>query len=427
MKPHAVHSNLAWVTRFSFATCPQPPRLGGHVREVLRASTATTRRPALTLSLVRQDRQELRPTRVEDAAVQARLGRGAIGQEGAGRVGVGPGFGGAGHARRVQLLVGDHVVVPHEGERGLVRVVQAPAPDPRVQLRHAAGGGPVRLGAPPGALGERREVPLRFGEFVGGLVEEAGTCDVCAVGGGQKVRDTHVDPDDRTRGGQGFGWYVVAGEDGVPAVPLPLHRDRLDPAAYGPVLVDADVTDALEAYAGLWVVGGGVPAAPVAVLGEGHRVEVADALEPGVSRRLTGLDAAEERLECLVQAAQGGLLGGERPAALTLRVERPDLLELGRLVAILDARPGDVPVGVAAFLQGSVVQRAVIPQHLAQRDRLTDRRAQQKLIRTQQNAARPLTRFPRSKQIWSLYRPSLTTQWTPTLRGSGPRIRFPHG
>ncbi|WP_413797884.1 ABC transporter permease [Streptomyces iranensis] len=55
----------------------------------------------------------------------------------------------------------------------------------------------------------------------------------------------------------------------------------------------------------------------------------------------------------------------------------------------LNTRPGGVPVGIAAFLQGSVVQRAVIPQHLAQRDRLTGRRAQQELIRTQQNAARP--------------------------------------
>src|SRR5262249_37248643 len=121
--------------------------------------------------------------------------------------------------------------------------------------------------------------------------------------------------------------------------------------------------------------------AAVAVLREGDGVEVTDALEPGVARGLPGFDAAEERLERLVEAAQGGLLGGERPPALAVRVEGPGGLELGGLVPVAGARFRRVPVGVAAFLKGAVVQGAVVAQYPAHCCRLTGCGTQEERVR----------------------------------------------
>src|SRR5690606_30405588 len=109
----------------------------------------------------------------------------------------------------------------------------------------------------------------------------------------------------------------VARQDHVPAGALALDGDRLHPAAHGPVLVDADVPDALQPdERGRAVFGLGVPPAAVAVLGPLDGVEPAPALETREPRRAPGLDAGEERAERLVESSQGGLLGGERPAAL---------------------------------------------------------------------------------------------------------------
>jgi hypothetical protein len=137
----------------------------------------------------------------------------------------------------------------------------------------------------------------------------AGVVDVHAVGVGQERGDTEVNAD------------------------------------HGPVLVDLDVTDALKADAGDGIVRGGV---------RGY---------PGFS----GLDPPEEGLERPVQAAQRRLLRAERPAAVPFGVEGADVLELRGLLPVLDARLGRVPVGVAAFLQGAVVEAAVIAQHLGKR------------------------------------------------------------
>lgn len=271
-------------------------------------------------------------------------------------------------------------------------------PDPGVQLGDLPGRRAMALGALPGPLRERREVPLRLAQLRGHRGEESRVGDVLAVRGGQEVGDARVDADHRPRGQQGLRGHAVAGEDDVPAGSLALHRDRLDPAAHGPVLAHPDVPDTLEPYACPRIVGGGVPSAAVAALGEGDGVEVPDALEAGVSRALPGLDPAEERLERLVQSARGGLLGGERPTALTLRIEYPDLLELGGLVPVADRGLRGVPVGVTAFLEGAVVQGAVVPQHLAEHGRLTGRGAQEELVRADHRSRLRSTRSPSARR-----------------------------
>jgi hypothetical protein len=67
---------------------------------------------------------------------------------------------------------------------------------------------------------------------------------------------------------------------------------------------------------------------------------------------------AEDRIE----AAESLLLGGERVAALSIRVGGADLLQLGRLVAVGDADLAQA-LGVAALLESGVVQVTVVGQH----------------------------------------------------------------
>ncbi|PZG13137.1 hypothetical protein C1J01_30770 [Nonomuraea aridisoli] len=64
-------------------------------------------------------------------------------------------------------------------------------------------------------------------------------------------------------------------------------------------------------------------------------------LEPWITGFRPGGDSAKEGGEPSVQAAQGGLLGRERPASLALFVVGADVFQLGRLVAVADggARP----------------------------------------------------------------------------------------
>jgi hypothetical protein len=157
-----------------------------------------------------------------------------------------------------------------------------------------------------------------------------------------------VDPDHAA--GLGQRLVLLDTEHDEPLTALTLDGDGLDPAGHRAVLVDLHMPDALEADPGDRVVRGGVPAAAVPVLREVHRVEPVHPAKARIAGRLPGLDAAEERLHRLVQAAQGGLLRGERPAALTLRVERPDLLQLRGLHPVPDGALRDVPPAVAAFL-----------------------------------------------------------------------------
>jgi acyl-CoA dehydrogenase-like protein len=106
-----------------------------------------------------------------------------------------------------------------------------------------------------------------------------------------------------------------------------------------------------------------------------------------VAGLVSGLDPPEQRGERLVQATQRRcLLAGERPAALTFRVERPDVLQLRRLVPVADAGFRHMPVGGPAFLQRPVIERAVIPKHLRHCLRLLGRRAEEELIRAAHSA-----------------------------------------
>jgi hypothetical protein len=122
------------------------------------------------------------------------------------------------------------------------------------------------------------------------------------------MRQTHVYADYGACRWKGLSRNVLAHDSDVPANSFPFYRDRLYAPPNSTMLVHAHVSDALNPEASLRIVRGGIPPTAVAIPREDDGVKVANTLEARVSRSLTGFDPTEERLESLVQAAQGGLL-----------------------------------------------------------------------------------------------------------------------
>ncbi|SDJ90927.1 hypothetical protein SAMN05421874_10433 [Nonomuraea maritima] len=303
-------------------------------------------------SLVRENRQEHPPTRVEDASVERGLGSdvpsGLLDRARSG----------AGHVRDPQVLVHDHVVVADQRVRRPVCVIESLAADLAVQC-----GDPCHLLATafgPALLAG--EAPLRGGEAISGRGEVTRVGHVRTVRRRDKRGHTHIQADHSARGGKRLGGHAVTGEDHIPAGAFPPHADRLDGARHAAVLVHADMPDALQPHERRGgVLGLGVPSAAVTVLRPLDRVEPAPALETGEAGPTTLADPLEEPGERLVQAAQGGLSGGERPTRLPVRVISTDVLRLARLIAVPD-RHACLAVGGAAVLRSGVVELTVVFQ-----------------------------------------------------------------
>lgn len=134
------------------------------------------------------------------------------------------------------------------------------------------------------------------------------------VTGGGEVGHTHVDPGNKTCRGQRCCRHTVAGEHHEPAASFACNAEGFDAALDRAVLMHPHMPHTLHTDAGLPVLGCGVPAAAVAVLGELHRVETAHTLEPGIAGRLTCCDAAEER---------GALFNRRNVACCELNDQRP--------------------------------------------------------------------------------------------------------
>jgi hypothetical protein len=185
-----------------------------------------------------------------------------------------------------------------------------------------------------------------------------------AIGGGGEAGDPQVDTDRGSGRFEGPGGHLVAGQDQHPAAPLMANLDGLDPAFHSAVDADLYLSDSLQVHPA----GVRLPTAAITVLGPFDTVEPVRWLEPGVARRLASVDPPEEAGERPAQPAQRRLLGRERPHR-HIRPDRPDLLELRRLLRVGDAGPSQPP-GVSSFLEGGVVQLAVRCQALPQGDML---------------------------------------------------------
>jgi hypothetical protein len=134
-----------------------------------------------------------------------------------------------------------------------------------------------------------------------------------------------------------------------------LESKHLHPADNRPVGLDLHLPDTLEASP----CPPALRAAPAGTvtIHKVDRVPASRGLEARVAGPAAGPHSLEEALEGAVQAAQGLLLTGERPAALSVRVGPADLGELRGLVAVAD-RHAMAPC-LPALFQGGVVQVAV--------------------------------------------------------------------
>ncbi len=109
--------------------------------------------------------------------------------------------------------------------------------------------------------------------------------------------ETQVDADRFPSHRQRLGFLDLAGEGDEPLARPAEDTGRLDRPFKLAVPADGDPADAKEVEATT------VDLETVAVLLEAEPREAVPDLEPGVTRILTGLDPAEERLECLVRMA----------------------------------------------------------------------------------------------------------------------------
>ena len=233
---------------------------------------------------------------------------------------------------------------------------------------------------------------LGGGETLGSDSRPAGVLDQAAGGEaavadrGEHV-DSHIDTSGSTGGFEGLGGHVVAGEHEHPFAALSSHPDRLERALHGPVRGHFYITDTLEVHPARL----GFPPAAVAVFGPLHTVEAASGLEAGIAGLGAAAHPREERPERLVQSAQGGLLGRERPPG-HFRSGCPDVAQLGGLGAVTNRclgpgraeepiRAADHPfVGFAAFLEGGVVDLPVVVEACLEAQVLSFGRAQPELI-----------------------------------------------
>ncbi len=197
---------------------------------------------------------------------------------------------------------------------------------------------------------------------------------------GRVADDADIDTGVLSGRGQGIRWYIVTRENHYPAVACPLYLNRLDTASNFAVEMNSHVPNALQIYP-LCV---GQPSCAVAVLWPLHAGEPGIALEPWISRFPPGLDSAEETVERLVESAQGGLLTRERPDG-HIGTYRPDVLQLRRLVAVLDRGLTLFPC-VPTLLQCRVVKLAVRLHAGLKRDVLTRGRAQAEYKRAPHDA-----------------------------------------
>src|SRR5215469_2958540 len=361
---HDWQRKTAWLTRFSAAVCPHR----AHRCEVRRASTSTITRPALAALARSTSRNTPHPASRIDRlrpALAATLVPGACGVPA---------------AERVMLAIRSASCAIRSWSRTSFRAVLcAKSRRWRRIFRCTPATRSLAL--------HRRLEPRWHRDSARCALVSRGADAARYRGAGMSVPSLVVRNDatpmsipDRAGSGKRLSRHAVARQHHIPAAALTRHRNCLDRASHQAVLAHLDLPDALQPDPGLPAAGSGIPAAAIAVPGPFHRVEPAAPLEPRVTRLLPGLDAAEERGERLVQPAQGGLLGAERPAALPARVSAADVLQVRGLLTVPDRHPRAL-VGGLAVLQRGVVKLPVILHHPRQRRLLFGGWAEQELIR----------------------------------------------
>ena len=242
-----------------------------------------------------QYRDELTPASVTNAPGEPGLRPGTVGQELSRVVRVGFGFHSAQHVGDLEILDHQKVVAGHQLAGLLVVKVLAPVGDLAVPRGHRLPASGPAIGATLSALqsplghlqpGGLLTCPPRIGDL--GAIRE------CRVG-----RHPDIDTDLMTGGRQRVSRHVVTGQHQHPAAAPTLDLNRFHPTLDPAMLMHIDLADALQVHP--LVVG--QPAGPITVFGPLHAVKPRRALEPRIPRCLSGLHAAEEPVERLVESA----------------------------------------------------------------------------------------------------------------------------
>ncbi len=324
-----------------------------------------------------EDVRELCPARVGDRSVQATLGGCPVGEEDSGAFGIGDGLGSAYHVGDPEVLNADHVVASDELSGCLVVEVSPAIGDLSVT------GGNGLAGCP--AVGRARlfsgKDPLGGGKSVGRSSCPSGVVDVLSIGSGEKAHDSQINAHCLVSRCQGLDRDLVSGEHHIPPATFSLDRDRLDPPGNTAVGCYLYMSNSLEVDTGNLR----LPLGAVAVFGPLNTVETVGGFESRVAGDLAIPHPAEEGVKSLVEAAQGGLLGGERPLG-DVGPECSDLGELRRLSVVGNADLTEFP-RVSAFLEGRIVELAVGIEILLKCDMLSGRRAQRELVGTSHAAS----------------------------------------
>ena len=326
----------------------------------------------LTTSLFRfagKHAQEHPPARVEDGAIEAGLDRCAVRQVSAEIVG--PGSWGPGHILDPECLVNDEVIAANQRQSGLVSVVETLAAHTTLDGRNAFPGSLSSGGA---TLAPHHQA-LSSCQPSCGRRAIAWVRDMHSVRGGQERRDAEVHSGNCSGRREGMDRQIVAGQQGVPAAPLPLDDHLLDPSS----IRDRSVLVAANgAYAGDIQ-----PSTTQRSIGRRLRN---DERVPSTRRLKAGVAGFPASLRSSVEGSKG-LLQPPQWLSGRLHVQRPDIgaqgSQLGELNTLLEVGDGLAASrpGPTSVFQASVINLAVNAKRRVQRDDLFRGRPQQEPIR----------------------------------------------
>jgi hypothetical protein len=256
----------------------------------------------------------------------------------------------------VQVFNDDKAILLYQGGGQLVLKVTALVGYSLVQTSYLAAQLSIALAA---AL-VAGTLSLEQGQVLFGLSKPAGILDHLASRQCGKVCQAHIDADSwRVPEGSVYVGQFYLKHDVPVSNLIPLEDGHLDRAVVGnlAVLEEAHQAHILDVQPAV------LELDPITI-DVADRLETTAPLEARIARLLTALDAAEEGLKGLVQAAEC-LLEGRVVAPGSIGVAGTELLELVGLVSVADTDAVFLP-GVPSLLESSVVQLTVGLQDAAE-------------------------------------------------------------
>lgn len=177
---------------------------------------------------------------------------------------------------------------------------------------------------------ESRKLTLDFGKAFFTLSKEARVGDLLPVRKVGKIFQPYIDSDYRPIMACYCLKLVLATKNHIPATSIPLDRHGFDLTINVAVLLEPDVTDALQVNEAT-----GLKLAPVTVAGPGHAIVATFTLVAGKAALFASLDTLKESLKTFVQSAEY-ILSGTKVNGAKVGAELSNLFKLVGLVEVVD-------------------------------------------------------------------------------------------